>query len=82
MFVVNVRSPQGDLMEILSTPDETFARGAQAGINEILKALAPDLDLEEGYNAEIEVRAGAASPTAGSQTSFWNYHGGSSGYPK
>jgi hypothetical protein len=40
-------------MELLSTADETFAMGAQAGVSEILKFLVHDMEFEDGYVCEV-----------------------------
>jgi len=54
MFVVKVKNPEGETIDLLSTPDEAFAKGAQAGVSALLKILETDMDFEEGYVCDVQ----------------------------
>lgn len=53
MYSVQVKSPEGECVELLKSSDETYAKGAQAGINALLRFLEDDMDFEEGFVAEV-----------------------------
>jgi hypothetical protein len=53
MFVIKVKSPEGETVDLLSTADENFAKGAQAGVAALLKFLENDMEFEEGFSCEV-----------------------------
>ena len=54
MYVVKVKSSEGESIDLLTTPDESFAKGAQAGVSALLKFLETDMDFEEGYICDVQ----------------------------
>ena len=54
MFIVKVKNPEGETIDLLTTPDEGFAHGARAGVSALLKILETDMDFEEGYVCDVQ----------------------------
>lgn len=67
MFVIKVKSPEGETIDLLSSADESFAKGAQKGVEALLKFLESDMEFEEGFSCEI------ARPLE-AKRSFWDSH--------
>jgi len=54
MYIVKVKSPEGETIDLLTTSDEDYAKGAQAGVSALLKILEADMDFEEGYVCDVQ----------------------------
>lgn len=48
-FKVGIRSPEGEVINLVSTSDAKIAEGAKTGAQALLNLFFDEMDLEEGY---------------------------------
>ena len=50
---INIVSPDGERIELLTTESEAFAKGAKEGAEALLNLFMDEMELEEGYRIEL-----------------------------